>query len=252
MTTTTRETYNDWLDNNPDALTGKLPASETFGPTIQGEGPHAGRTAYFIRLGGCNLSCTWCDTPYSTGTHGIPLSTIPRVTIPTIIDGIPPGTLVVITGGEPLMHARREPFQALLHNLKALGCEVHIETNGSLNPFQVAAHIDHFTVSPKLGVTMARKRDNPALLSWEPYAHKTIMKFVADVPEDQLDAFIEQSITTANRAGIPTRNVWIMPEGTEPDQLQKAWPAVAQAAASHGINATHRLHTLAWGNERGH
>ena len=42
-----------------------LPVSEVFGPTIQGEGPHAGRRVYFVRLGGCNLSCSWCDSAYT-------------------------------------------------------------------------------------------------------------------------------------------------------------------------------------------
>lgn len=246
-----REEYNNWVEGHPEALEGHLPVSEVFGPTLQGEGPHAGRTAYFIRLGGCNLSCTWCDTPYSTGTHGIPLSTIPRRSVHFIARNIPPGALVVITGGEPLMHTKRPPFVGLLHLLKSRGCEIHVETNGSLDPTPVSAHIDHFTVSPKLGVTMARKRDNPALLSWHQQEGKTIMKFVADVPADRLDAFIEKAIETATRAGVPRQNVWIMPEGVEAEKLQESWPAVAQAAANHGINATHRLHTLAWGNERG-
>jgi 7-carboxy-7-deazaguanine synthase len=42
-----------------------LVVSEVFGPTIQGEGPHAGQRAAFVRLGGCNLTCTWCDTAYT-------------------------------------------------------------------------------------------------------------------------------------------------------------------------------------------
>ncbi|HHK7228110.1 TPA: hypothetical protein ACQXLV_002143, partial [Streptococcus pneumoniae] len=75
----------DWLDQHPEANVERLPVSEVFGPTIQGEGPHAGRTCHFIRLGGCNLSCSWCDTPYSTGQHGIPLSTVPRVMVDDVV-----------------------------------------------------------------------------------------------------------------------------------------------------------------------
>ena len=64
-----REECIRWTEMNPDRGEDTSPVSEVFGPTLQGEGPHAGRPCHFIRLGGCNLSCSWCDTPYSTGQH---------------------------------------------------------------------------------------------------------------------------------------------------------------------------------------
>ncbi|MES9168972.1 7-carboxy-7-deazaguanine synthase QueE, partial [Cutibacterium acnes] len=157
----------DWLDQHPEANVERLPVSEVFGPTIQGEGPHAGRTCHFIRLGGCNLSCSWCDTPYSTGQHGIPLSTVPRVMVDDVVAQIPHGAMVVLTGGEPLMHARRAGFRALLVRLKNHGCEVHVETNGTIVPHELAPLFDHITVSPKLGAPMRNQHHNPTLGQWD-------------------------------------------------------------------------------------
>lgn len=246
-----RETYNTWCQHHQDQLNQPLPVSETFGPTIQGEGPYAGHPCYFIRLGGCNLSCTWCDTPYSTGQHGIPLSTIPKTTPNNLIKQIPQNTLIILTGGEPLMHHKRPAFEALLHLLKAHGCTIHIETNGSLLPSEhIAQHIDHFTISPKTTAPMANQRHTPTLANWQPYANKTCAKWVTDTTTT--DADITELITHSQNAGIHRHNIWIMPEGTTTPQLQNNWPHIAQLAAKNNIKATHRLHTLAWENKKGH
>src|ERR1700760_1104546 len=77
-----------------------LPVMESF-YTLQGEGYHQGRAAYFIRLGGCDVGCVWCDVKDSWDE-----SRHPRYSIPEIVAGAAahPGRLAVITGGEPLMH----------------------------------------------------------------------------------------------------------------------------------------------------
>ena len=249
---TSREEYNTLCDQLAEHMDASLPVSEVFGPTIQGEGPHAGRSSYFIRMGGCNLSCEWCDTPYSTGTHGIPLSTVPRRTVRSIAQAIPSGAMVVLTGGEPLMHVRKKAFQLLVYLLKAKGCEVHVETNGTLSPDILGGDIDHFTISPKIGVEMVNPRheNQTSLVGWVAYNDKSILKAVWC--DDDADKFCERSIRLAEGIGIPKAQVWVMPEGTTLEALQERWADIAQAAANHGINATHRLHTLAWGNEKGH
>ena len=251
MSDSLREDIMRLLDVEPERAEHTLRVSEVFGPTIQGEGPHAGRACYFIRLGGCNLSCDWCDTPYSTGTHGIPLSTVPVKTIREITAKIPTETMVVITGGEPLIHARREAFQSLILDLKAMGCEVHIETNGTTLPEgQAAALIDHFTISPKIGVKMVNHRHNATLADWSNYADRACLKAVWDT--DNADEFVQDALILATHAGIPHKNVWVMPEGATTEPLQERWPTLAQAAADAGINASHRLHALAWGDSKGH
>jgi organic radical activating enzyme len=92
--------------------------------TLQGEGFHQGRAAYFIRLGGCDVGCVWCDVKdsWDAGKH-------PLLKIDDLIFNIKktPAKLVVITGGEPLMH----DLAYLTKALQAHGYETNIETSGS-------------------------------------------------------------------------------------------------------------------------
>lgn len=101
----------------------ELPVMEHF-YTIQGEGFHQGRAAYFVRLGGCDVGCVWCDVKdsWDADKH-------PRYTVKQIVDEVKKtnAELVVITGGEPLMHDLDE----LTHQLQAAGLHTNIETSGS-------------------------------------------------------------------------------------------------------------------------
>ena len=105
------------------SLSSSLPVMESF-YTIQGEGFHQGRAAYFIRLGGCDVGCFWCDVKESWDA-----SKHPQVSIATLIDEASkhPGRLVVITGGEPLLHQLDELTSAL----QQAGFETNMETSGS-------------------------------------------------------------------------------------------------------------------------
>src|SRR5690606_21011124 len=94
-----------------------LPVMEHF-YTLQGEGYHQGRAAYFVRLGGCDVGCVWCDVKdsWDAGRH-------PVMTIEQILQEIQatPAKIVVITGGEPLMH----PLGPLTEALQAAGLQTH-------------------------------------------------------------------------------------------------------------------------------
>ena len=100
-----------------------LPVMESF-YTIQGEGYHQGRAAYFIRLGGCDVGCFWCDVKESWNANNHPLVSIEEIVNNAAVH---PGRLAVITGGEPLMH----PLDELTQQLQSAGFETNIETSGS-------------------------------------------------------------------------------------------------------------------------
>jgi 7-carboxy-7-deazaguanine synthase len=115
-----------------------LPVMESF-YTIQGEGFHQGRAAYFIRLGGCDVGCFWCDVKDSWDASKHPL-----INIDEMVAGAKeyPGRLAVITGGEPLLHDLSE----LTSQLHEAGFETNIETSGS-SP--LSGEWDWICLSPK-------------------------------------------------------------------------------------------------------
>lgn len=116
----------------------QLPIMEQF-YTLQGEGLHQGKAAYFIRLGGCDVGCVWCDVKdsWDAAKH-------PQYPIEAIVQQAAqyPGRLAVITGGEPLMHNLTELTQAL----QTAGFATHIETSGA---HSLSGHWNWICLSPK-------------------------------------------------------------------------------------------------------
>ncbi len=125
-----------------------LPVMEAF-YTLQGEGAHTGRAAYFIRLSGCEVGCFWCDVKESWDVNAHP-----QLTINAIVAGAlaHPGRLAVITGGEPLMH----DLTALTAALHEAGFQTNIETSGVCQA--VTGSWDWICFSPK-----KFKQPNPAI-----------------------------------------------------------------------------------------
>jgi 7-carboxy-7-deazaguanine synthase len=115
-----------------------LPLMEAF-YTIQGEGFHQGKAAYFIRLGGCDVGCVWCDVKESWD-----ILAHPRQPIEKIVAAAKefPGRIAVVTGGEPLMHN----CSALTHTLQDHGFQTHIETSGA---YPLSGNWDWICLSPK-------------------------------------------------------------------------------------------------------
>ena len=112
------------------------PVVEQF-DSVQGEGLHAGALASFIRLGGCNLNCPWCDTPQRGVEHSVLKMT------GSIVEEARRG-FVVITGGEPTLHDLAD----LTRTLKMQNKFVALETNGT-NIIQPFWNVDWVAVSPK-------------------------------------------------------------------------------------------------------
>jgi len=107
--------------------------------TIQGEGFHQGKAAWFIRLGGCDVGCVWCDVKDSWDVNAHPLKSTLEIVEQAKTSGC---RLAVITGGEPLMH----DLDQLTHDLHEAGFNTNIETSGS-SP--LSGSWDWICLSPK-------------------------------------------------------------------------------------------------------
>jgi len=113
-----------------------LPLMEAF-YTIQGEGNHKGTAAYFIRVGGCDVGCHWCDVKESWDAKLHPPTAIEK-----IIHDASPYKTIVITGGEPLTW----DMGPVTKGLKAAGLQIHIETSGA---YELTGQWDWICLSPK-------------------------------------------------------------------------------------------------------
>lgn len=120
-----------------------LPVMESF-YTLQGEGFHQGKAAYFIRLAGCDVGCVWCDVKESWNADQHPVFSIDEIVQKAKSESNiqEQSILAVVTGGEPLLHE----LTALTTALKAAGFQTNIETSGS-SP--LSGHWDWICISPK-------------------------------------------------------------------------------------------------------
>jgi 7-carboxy-7-deazaguanine synthase len=116
----------------------RLPVMERFS-TVQGEGAYSGQAAYFIRLGGCDVGCTWCDVKDSWEAGRHPLVHIDDLVAEALGQR---ARIAVITGGEPLMH----DLGPLTKALRTAGFRTHLETSGA-HPLSGEWH--HICLSPK-------------------------------------------------------------------------------------------------------
>jgi organic radical activating enzyme len=116
----------------------QLPVMEHF-YTLQGEGYHQGKAAYFIRLGGCDVGCVWCDVKDSWDAEKHPKYEVQSLKLEVKKT---PAEIVVITGGEPLMHNLND----LTRELQSAGLKTHIETSGA---HPLSGSWDWICLSPK-------------------------------------------------------------------------------------------------------
>jgi organic radical activating enzyme len=148
---------------------------EMFGPTLQGEGAHAGTACVFLRFAACNLQCSWCDTDFAPAdatrhtAHEIAAHLVD-------LDRHRTG-MVVVTGGEPTL----QWDAPLAFALRELGFRVHMESNGTR---PLGAPVDWLTISPK-------PQFHPTAVTLQPDLPVSEVKVVVDdtVDESVLDAF---------------------------------------------------------------
>lgn len=223
----------------------KVNINEIFGPTIQGEGPHMGQRVGFVRVAGCNLSCSWCDTPYSWDWERYDKATESH---PTSIEAIAAAVnemgveRIILTGGEPMMQQGQIPA---IHT--ATGCLIDVETNGTRVPRPATIDaVDLFCVSPKLAHAQdpeERRIVDEAMSAYSELSKqgKAIFKFVAEKVAD-----LDEIRNILDRYDIPDFAVWIMPEGMTIEQHLEHLKELADPVVEYGWNLTTRIHVLAW------
>ncbi len=200
--------------------------------TIQGEGPYAGQPAVFIRLHGCNLACTFCDTQFSDPND--PVLSLQEIN--DKIDAVRGNTrLVVITGGEPLLQQIVPLCKDLLWHH---GLTVQIETAGTV-------WIDGLNKVAEIVVSPKTARVDPMIL-----CYAKAFKYVIDC-EQNLDGFIPVTATQANarpvRLAMPRDNdetlVWLSPMDTyDAERNARNRKLVGQLALKYGVNAGLQMH----------
>jgi len=226
--------------------------SEVF-YSLQGEGMLVGTPSVFVRLAGCSLHCSWCDTKYAwdfeAGEDLEPAQIVEQCSRW-------PCRFVVLTGGEPMMGldlAARAGLADLTHRLKASGKHITIETAGVLFIPDLAC--DLMSISPKLNdkaMHHDQEESRPAasdlqairqLIETYPYQ----LKFVIESPQD-----IEGVQGMLKELGsLETERIMLMPQAATADELQSRSAVVAELCKQTGLRFGQRLHVELWGGRRG-
>jgi 7-carboxy-7-deazaguanine synthase len=215
--------------------------------SIQGEGMLAGVPSVFVRTSGCNLRCTWCDTPYTSWQPEGEERSIESIA--EEVNGIG-AAHVVITGGEPMI------APAIAELTRRLPQHITIETAGTVN---ADVRCDLMSISPKLGNSTPRDRDGGRWaaqherLRYQPEVLKRLIdrypyqvKFVI---ADRGD--LEEVRAIVHEIGASKDRVLLMPEGVDQDVLAERGRWLAEICKEEGFRFSPRLHIALWGNRRG-
>lgn len=215
--------------------------------SIQGEGKLAGVPSAFIRTSGCNLRCSWCDTPYTSWSpEG------DDIDIKAIVEKVKtyPTRHAVVTGGEPMIQPDIVELTDRLHDERF---HVTVETAATIYRDVVC---DLASLSPKLSNSTprgdpGRSHDDTRLNIWVIQrfmdAFEYQIKFVVDAPSDleEIDALLEQL------PGVSPSDVLLMPQGVDVGELDAKAHWVAECAKQRGFRFCPRLHIMLYGNVRG-
>lgn len=217
--------------------------------SLQGEGTLVGVPSVFVRLSGCNLRCSWCDTPYTSWyPEGEPMSVEQVV---ERADRFPAARHVVITGGEPMIAPE---LPALAAALSGPDRHITIETAGTV---YAELPCDLLSLSPKLANSTPREREGgrwahthdrlrhqPEVIRRLIGRYEYQIKFVVAAPEDldEIEQWREQFQPDRSR-------ILLMPEGATVNRDRALW--LAEVCKERGYRYTPRLHIDLWGDRRG-
>lgn len=215
--------------------------------SVQGEGSLVGVPSVFVRTSGCNLRCSWCDTPYTSwnpeGTEFAPAEIVDRVAV------YPAARHAVLTGGEPLIAPGIVP---LSNALSARGLHITVETAGTVF---APVSCDLMSISPKLSNSTPegpfqtqheRLRLQPEILWRLTREYDYQLKFVLAKEQD-----LEEAQSVIAKVNAPPGKVILMPEGVSAEVLNERGAWISEICKTHGYRFSPRLHVHLYGNRRG-
>lgn len=246
--------------------------NEFFGPTYQGEGPAIGWPCYFLRLHHCPVKCPGCDTAY-TWDGSEQATRTPLAEVEALLGRFRsehPACGLVLTGGEPLLYARRPEFIELLKAANFpwmqletsgyMGAPLGLEGYDRLSDF---LHLFNFiSISPKVTPCLhGGKPDNelelhiPLLLSMRgisTFSFKYVVRDLEDITA-AVDSCRRLNILPVTHISTTLHTVvYLMPYGNDRDEILKTTELILPACASFGFAVSPRLQALLWGKNRAH
>lgn len=219
--------------------------------SIQGEGSLVGMPSVFVRTSGCNLRCTWCDTPYTSWAPEGEDLTVAQIV--SEVRRYSAASHVVLTGGEPMIAPE---IVALSEQLSARRYHITIETAGTVFQ-QVQCHL--MSISPKLSNSTPHEREGGRWAAQHDrlriqmdvlrdlmttYPHQ--FKFVIQNPSD-----LEETKELVETLEVRPANVILMPEGRDAATLRERSLWLAEACKERGYRFSPRLHVDLWSDRRG-
>ena len=238
----------------------KYPIIEVFGPTIQGEGPHAGRVCCFVRTGGCDYRCGWCDTPYAVDPAQVRANS-EKLTGAQVVERLPPDAhTVVLSGGNPALLTTGNLAEAIV----STGRVIHVETQGTVwRRWLTLAEL--LVVSPKppsSGMAEQAERDAPAFIrKWRlartqrSSCPALALKFVvADVADLKWALKLRDVIDRDHE--LPLYLSALTPPACSLDVLAASYRNLcdlvlaSRVAIDHSPVVLPQLHVVAWGHAR--
>jgi 7-carboxy-7-deazaguanine synthase len=230
----------------------KLRIAEIFA-SIQGEGIWAGTPSAFVRVSGCNLRCSWCDTPYASWAPEGPMMDVCEIVDRVDAYGV---DHVVVTGGEPMLFDAVEPLLATL----AESHTITIETAGTVyrdvpcGLMSISPKLGNSTPGPDAGPGWTerheRTRSNRDALRRLVQTYHFQMKFVAN-PEHNLTNDVKDIIDIVSDCGVDASRVLLMAEGTDSEVLHRREALLVPICMEYGFKLSPRLHVHLFGNTRG-
>lgn len=250
----------------------KIPIVEIFGPTVQGEGVDQGVAAHFIRTGGCDYHCDWCDSPHAVLAHEVrKAERLTSKEIVTRVRDLPvKAPWVVLSGGNPALH----DLGSVVDELQMLGYKVAVETQGSR--WKDWYHfVNRLCVSPKppsagMGDTLPKLKEFMAKAQSRPYRdpQRTFLKIVI-FDDDDLDyarevhrlyphvyLYLSQGNDAGRTVGNPERVDTRSDDDVRLDLLRDSAQLVERTLACPDlldpkVKVQSQYHVLLWGNKIG-